>query len=157
MNNKVDGKDNMIRLTAVALVWAMIFSALYFPNRSAEAASNPASSLSINKRAVPNVDVNLTATVTRQPNSEQQQALNQFKASFGNKASARWNNFSGSPDIIMGFHTAPSGDTPENVARAFVNNNAALFGVDASSLVLSDQKEGMAAFLAKRKPAFRHG
>lgn len=154
MNNKVDGKDNIIRFTAVALVWAMIFSAFYFPNRRAEAASNSASSLDINHRAVPNVDVNLTATVRRQPSAEQQQALNQFKADFGNQASARWNNFAGSPDMIMGFHTAPSNDTPENAARAFINNNTALFGVDAASLVLSDQNEGMGGYMLRFQQKF---
>lgn len=146
---KLNMKDSMIRLTIVMLVWAMVVTAIYFPFKTTEAASNQASSFELNKRTVPNVDVNLTTAVTRQANAQQLQALNQFKAAYGNQASARWNNFAGSPDMIMGFHTAPSSDTPENVARAFVNSNAALFGVDAASLVLSDQKEGMGGYMLR--------
>lgn len=148
MSNKADRKDKIIRLTVVAVVWAMGISAFYFPNRTTEAASN-SSSLEINKRMVPNVDVNLTAAATRQPNGQQQAAINQFKGAYGSQTSVRWNNFAGSPDMIMGFHTPPSDDTPESVARAFISKNAALFGVDAASLVLSDQKEGMGGYMLR--------
>jgi hypothetical protein len=148
---KANRKDSLVRLTIVALVWTMIITAVYFPYNAAEAASNAASTggTNLNYRAVPNVDVTLTAPVTRQPTAAQQAAINQFKGAFGSRTSLRWNNFAGSPDMITGFHTAPSNDTPENVARAFVDNYAALFGVDASSLVLSDQKEGMGGYMLR--------
>src|SRR6185503_9372587 len=55
----------------------------------------------------------------------------------------------GSPDVIRGFHTGASSDTPENVARSFVAANSTLFGVDPSALVLVDQKEAMGGYLLK--------
>jgi hypothetical protein len=139
----------MFRLTVAALVCAIVATMIYFPFEKTKAAPNTSANLSLNKRAVPNIDNNLTAQVTRQPNAQQQAAINQFKAVYGNKTSLRWDNFAGSPDMIMNFHTAPSGDTPENAARAFISSNAALFGVDASSLVLSEQKAGMGGYMLR--------
>lgn len=146
---KLDTKEAMFRLTVAMLICAMVATMIYFPFGRANAATNTSANLSLNKRAVPNIDNNLTAQVTRQPNAQQQAAINQFKAIYGNTTSLRWDNFAGSPDMIMNFHTAPSNETPENAARAFISSNAALFGVDASSLVLSDQKAGMGGYMLR--------
>ncbi len=104
-----------------------------------------------NRRAVPNVDINATAAAVRQATPAQVTALNQFKSNYGNQTTFRWNAFAGSPDVIMGFHTSPSSDTPENVARSFVAANSTLFGVDPSALVLVDQKEALGGYLLKFK------
>jgi hypothetical protein len=104
------------------------------------------------KRKVPNYDLNVDGRLsnTRQATSAQLAAVDQLKTNLSAAGlQVRWNDFAGSPDVIMGFHTAPSTDTPENVARAFVNQNAAIFGVDASALVLSDQKEAMGGYLLR--------
>jgi Fungalysin metallopeptidase (M36) len=148
---KSERKNSMIRLTVIAVICSMIITAVYFPYNSAKAAATPATTgnLSLNKRGVPNIDTNLTAQVTRQPTAQQQQAIDQFKGAFGANTTIRWDNFAGSPDMIMGFHTAPSTDSPETVARNFINNYAALFGVNADSLVLSDQKEGMGGYMLR--------
>ncbi|MDX6386068.1 MAG: hypothetical protein QOK48_3641 [Blastocatellia bacterium] len=98
---------------------------------------------------VPAVDINATSAALRKASSAQLAALNQFKSNYGSQATVRWNAFAGSPDVLMGFHTAPSNDTPENVARTFVAANSALFGVDPGSLVLSDQKEALGGYLVK--------
>src|SRR5215208_6215397 len=105
--------------------------------------------LDVYKRRVPNYDLNVDGHLnnTRQATSEQLAAVEQLKTSSSAvNMQVRWNNFAGSPDVITGFHTAPSSDTPENAARAFVNNYASLFGVDGSALVLSDQKEAMGGY-----------
>jgi hypothetical protein len=98
---------------------------------------------------VPAVDVNATAAALRKASSVQLAALNQFKSNYGNQATVRWNAFAGSPDVISGFHTGPSNDSPENVARSFVAANSALFGVDPTSLVLADQKEALGGYLVR--------
>lgn len=100
------------------------------------------------KFGAPNVDVNATSAAARKITSAQAGALNQFKANYSN-ATVRWNSFTGSPDVMMGFHTGASNDTPENVARTFIAANSTLFGVDPTSLKLVDQKEAMGGYLVK--------
>jgi hypothetical protein len=101
------------------------------------------------RATVPAVDANLLAAGLRNATAGQLAALDAFKSTYGSQATVRWNPFAGSPDVMMGFHTAPSGDTPENVARAFVAANQALFGVDVSSLALADQKEALGGYLLR--------
>ena len=99
-------KRNFYRsLMAIILVTAFAVTSFVTLNSSSQASSSPNNRLDIYKDRVPNIDVNSTAAVTRQPNALQQQSLNQFKMVYGNQASARWNNFAGSPDVMMGFHT----------------------------------------------------
>lgn len=100
------------------------------------------------KLGAPNLDVNATAGKVRQATSAQVSALNQFKTNYSN-ATVRWNSFAGSPDVMMGFHTGASNDTPENVARTFVAANSTLFGVDPTSLTLVDSKEALGGYLVK--------
>jgi len=136
-------------LMSIAVLAAMITAALTIPSSGPAAASETSSATNYFKKAVPNIDVNLTAEVTRTASALQEQALNQFKAAHGNRAYVRWNSFAGSPDVMMGFHTPPSSDTPENVARAFVQANSALFGVDPASLVVSEQTEALGGYLVR--------
>lgn len=143
-------KDSTKKLLAIVTVWTLVIgSFVMLSNHSQATSSNNNLDLNMNRRQVPNVDMNLTAAVTREATSLQQQALNNFKNNYGNQVAIRWDNFAGSPDVMMGFHTQASSDTPENVAREFVTNNSALFGVDAASLVLTDQKEGMGGYMLR--------
>src|SRR5688572_12067156 len=109
----------LVGFFAALAVIAAILIALY-PTRVSQANNN--ANVGLFKRPVPNVDVNLTAAVTRLATGAQQAALNNFKTTYGSQATVRWDNFAGSPDMIMGFHTAPSSDTPENAARAFIES-----------------------------------
>src|SRR4051812_21983474 len=123
MNTK---RSRYVAMTAMLVLTALVITSIaLFPTAPAGVAAS-APSVSLNKRPVPNVDINLTAPVTRAATALQQQAAESFKASYGNKAVVRWNNFSGSPDVVMGFHTQPSTDTPENVARGFIQANSNL-------------------------------
>jgi hypothetical protein len=98
---------------------------------------------------VPEVNVNLSTAGVRLPTAVQQDALSRFKSEAGSRVNVRWNAFAGSPEIITGFHTAPSTDTPENTARAFVSKNAALFGVSPEALVLVDRKDALGGHLLR--------
>jgi Zn-dependent metalloprotease len=132
-----------ILITALPLCIAALLSFALFPSRGATGTQfNPY------KSGAPNVDVNATAAAVRKATSAQTTALNQFKANYSN-ATVRWNSFAGSPDVMTGFHTEASNDTPENVARTFVAANSTLFGVDPTSLTLVDRKEAMGGYLVK--------
>ncbi len=127
---------------------AAIAAVMVFPPfPSSGAGSKPA--FDPYRAIAPNVDVNATAAGLRKATSAQLAAIDQFKSNYGNQTTVRWNSFAGSPDVIRGFHTAPSNDTPENVARSFVAANSTLFGVDPSSLVLVDQKQALGGYLVK--------
>jgi hypothetical protein len=138
-------------LTAALLSVALLAT---LPNPFGAPAAAVAAAVSTPKvdpyaRRVPDVNVNLLAAVTRQPSPLQLAALDNFKSAYGAQTTARWNPFAGSPDVLTGFHTAPSSDTPENTARAFVAQNAALFGTDAASLKLVSQKEALGGYLLR--------
>src|SRR5215217_1825876 len=134
-------RSKVIVLSVIPLMAAMLILAPF--------TSRGAGSLDFNpyRAAVPAVDVNLLTAGLRNATASQLAALDGFKSTYGPQATVRWNPFAGSPDVITGFHTAPSSDTPENVARGFVAANQTLFGVDASSLVLADQKEALGGHL----------
>jgi hypothetical protein len=138
------------RLTvfAAALVIAALAASLPIGSRtSASSTSTP--KVDLYRKAVPDVDPNLLAAATRQPTGLQLSAIDNLKSNYGQQLSVRWNAFSGSPDAMTNFHTPPSSDTPENTARAFVNQNSALFGVSADSLALVDQKEAMGGYMLR--------
>jgi hypothetical protein len=130
-------------LLLITLAAVMVFPP--FATRSAGGGAG----IDPHRTAVPNVDVNATAAGLRQATAAQLSAIDQFKSTYGSGATIRWNSFAGSPDVIRGFHTGPSNDSPENVARSFVAANSTLFGVDPSSLVLADQKEALGGYLVK--------
>ena len=144
-----NGKANYRKFAAVAVLFALLATTFIVLPTNNTKASGSTANMDLNKRPVPNVDVNLTAQVTRTATAVQQQAADDFKNTYGSGTTVRWNDFAGSPDVMMGFHTAPSSATPENAARTFINENAALFGVDAASLVLDDQKEGMGGYMLR--------
>ncbi|HSK74011.1 MAG TPA: M36 family metallopeptidase [Pyrinomonadaceae bacterium] len=155
MKNKVRNlrQNGFFKISAAALVWAIIITSLaYLPGKTQ--ADNQNSKLDIYQKKVPNIDVNLLSQATRQPSPLQLSAFAQFQGTYGNQATVRWNKFAGSPDVIMGFHTAPSSETPENTARAFIQNNAALFGVEPSALVLTEQQEGMGGYMLRFQQKF---
>ena len=142
-----------VRSTFTSLLAALLITALlsFMP----KSISQPAAAAKTTKvpdlyaRRVPDVNSNLLASATRQPSAVQLSALDNFKSAYGSQTTARWNNFSGSIDVLTGFHTAPSASTPEATAREFVNQNSALFGTDAASLKLVSQKEALGGYLLR--------
>src|SRR5436189_5676981 len=89
-------------ITALAVVSLVVTGLCLLPKgTTTQAASTPGTDLYT--RAVPDIDMNFTSQVTRTPTGEQQAAAANFKAQYS-KANVRWNNFAGSPDVMMGFH-----------------------------------------------------
>jgi hypothetical protein len=142
-----------VRSSFASLIAALLIVALlaFMPEglspRAAAAKTRPLPDMYA--RRVPDVNMNLLAAATRQPTGAQLSALDNFKSAYGTQAAARWNAFSGSVDVLTGFHTPPSSDTPEAAARAFINQNNALFGTDAASLKLVSQKEALGGYLLR--------
>jgi hypothetical protein len=136
-------------MTAAAILSLIATSLYLLPRTKTQAATTP--STDIYARAVPNIDTNLTATVTRAATDAQLAAADNFKAAYGSQATIRWNNFAGTPEVMMGFHTAPSNATPEDAAREFINANSSILAVDSNSLVLDSLKEGMGGYMVHFK------
>jgi hypothetical protein len=137
------------KILALLLLVAVTMVMVFPPFTSRGAGSAP--SFDPYRGPVPGVDVNATAAGLRKATAAQLSAIDQFKSNYGSQARVRWNQFAGSPDVITGFHTGPSTDSPENVARSFVAANSSLFGVDPSALVLMDQKQALGGYLVKFK------
>ena len=136
MTRKTETKMNRasIKLTTAILILAIVFTAFYLPSRPAQAASNnDANALAqIYNRPAPQFDYNLSRNMAglRQATGEQLAAFENLKtASSSPNAKIRWNNFGGSPDVIYDFASQPSSASPEEAGRAFLTQNAALFGI----------------------------
>lgn len=131
------------------MVAACVLASATRAPRAVSAAPPRAADIGLYKKTVPVIDQSLLAGAVRPPTGEQLAAFDRFKGAYGQRASVRWNQFAGTPDVISGFHTEASNDTPETTARAFVNRNAQLFGTTADSLVLTSQKEALGGYLLR--------
>ena len=105
-----------ITILTIAFLILALLAAIPSGSRTS-AAGSTSSKLDLYARRVPDVNTNLLAAVTRQATPAQLAAIENFKSSYGAQASVRWNPFAGSPDVMTGFHTQPSAETPENTAR----------------------------------------
>lgn len=155
-------KDTLVKLTASFLVWAIILTALVFPygttsvSASTQATNDPIAQMY--KRTAPNFDLNLTNSLAnlRQMTAEQTAALNNLKtAANAPNMTVRWNSFGGSPDTMYDFASEPFTGTPEEAGRAFLNQNAALFGIsDLNNVRVFSQKEALGGTLIRFQQTF---
>lgn len=141
-------KRHHLKVFGLLLLLAVGVGMVYPPMPSSSAGGS-SKSFDPYRATAPNIDVNAAADGIRKATSAQLTAINQFKSNYGSQTTLRWNSFAGSPDVIRGFHTAPSSDTPENVARSFVAANSTLFGIDPSALTLVSQKEALGGYLLR--------
>ena len=154
MKREITRKDSIIKLTSALLVWAILLTVLFFPNGKAEAAASDNSAANLTnlyKRSAPDFDLNLAGNLQnfRQATGDQLNALASLKAaSNAPNMQVRWNEFGGSPDSMYDFASQSFPGTPEEVAKAFISNNAALFGVsDMSNLRVFSQKSALGEIL----------
>jgi hypothetical protein len=67
----------------------------------------------------------------------------------------RWNDFGGSPDVVMDFASHAYTGTPEEAGRAFLSENAGLFGINnVSDLQLVSNREALGGHLLRFKQTF---
>lgn len=164
MNSKFKETKNsiLIRLTCVLLVWTIVIAGLVFlPFRKTQAAvtnTSVSSLTNLYKRSAPNFDLNLSRNLQnlRQITSAQTAALNSLKsATDAPNMTVRWNSFGGSPDVIYDFASASFQGTPEEAGRAFLTQNAALFGIsDINNLRVFSQKSALGGHLIRFQQTF---
>lgn len=119
-----------ISLAAAAAILGAMVSLPFDTGKAASGASEIVKDLY--KRPAPNFDLNASLHLpnVRQATSAQLAALNNFKASINSpNMTTRWNDFGGSPDVMYDFASQPYLGTPEAAARAFIMQNAGIFGV----------------------------
>ncbi|HEX6283689.1 MAG TPA: hypothetical protein VFZ71_02400, partial [Pyrinomonadaceae bacterium] len=119
-----------ISLTAVAAILAAMVSLPLDTGKAAPGA--PETVKELYKRPAPNFDLNASLNLpnVRQATSAQLAALDNLKAAVNApNMTTRWNDFGGSPDVMYDFASQPYSGTPEEAARAFVMQNAGIFGV----------------------------
>ena len=119
----------MLLTAAAAILGAMA----WLPFDTGKAASGASEIVKeLYKRPAPNFDLNVSRNLpnVRQATSAQFTALNNLKTALNApNMTTRWNDFGGSPDVMYDFASQPFSGTPEDAARAFVMQNAGLFGV----------------------------
>lgn len=105
------------------------------------------------KRPAPNYDLNSVRNLpgVRVATGQQLAALDSLKAAANAPGmTSRWNSFGGSPDVMYDFASQPLSGTPEEAARQFINQNAALFGVsEANNFRLFSQKDALGGHLIR--------
>ena len=147
-------------MASAGLVLAMILTGFLLPLRRAEAAANNTDTAleQFYQRAAPHYDLNLSRNLQnlRQIGSQQLAALEQFKAA--NNApnmQIRWNTFGGSPDAIYDFASQSFPGTPEEAGRAFLAQNAAIFGIsDVNNLRVFSQRDALGGNLIRFQQTF---
>lgn len=140
-----------IALAVFAATLAITLTWLPFDNAKAAAVVDPLANM--NRHGAPNYDLNATRNLQnlRIATGEQLAALNSLKAATNApRMTTRWNSFGGSPDVLYDFASQPFTGTPEEAGRAFLNQNAALFGLSASNTVrVFSEKEALGGHLIR--------
>jgi Zinc metalloprotease (elastase) len=153
-------KQAILRLGIATGIWALLICILWNPLSKSKAAvgagGDPVSNMY--RHSAPQYDLNATRGIQnlRQATGDQIQALNNLKGTTNaQKMTARWNDFGGSPDVIYDFASQPLQGTPEGAARAFINQNSALFGLsDANNIRVFSQKAALGGTLIRFQQTF---
>lgn len=152
-------KFNGLRLSAAVLTLAVGIAVLTQPFSTQQAApplSDPATRMY--QRPAPDLDLNESRGLQnlRQATGAQVQALNNLRAAVNApNMTTRWNDFGGSPDVMYDFASAPHQGTAEEAGRAFINQNAALFGLSgANSLRVFSQRAAGGGTLIRFQQVF---
>lgn len=153
---------NSLRAFTLILVLAIALAGLSIPTTkvdasgAASAAKDEAARLYA--RPAPNFDLNLSrnARGLRKASADQLGAADGLKASTNaSNMIVRWNEFGGSPDVVMDFASHAYSGTPEEAGRAFLSENAALFGIsNVSDLQLVTDREALGGHLLRFKQTF---
>jgi Zn-dependent metalloprotease len=152
-------RENIYRLGMVLVFWTLVGVAMWQPWNSSHAAAGGVDPVAkMYRRPAPKFDLNIARGLPnlRRATGDQIQALNSLKSSAGApNLTARWNEFGGSPDVIYDFASQPLQGTPEEAARSFVNQNAALFGVaGGGDLRLFNQTQALGGTLLRFQQTF---
>ncbi|MEQ1764691.1 MAG: M36 family metallopeptidase [Pyrinomonadaceae bacterium] len=157
-NFNIIGRSHKVKLMlALFAVAAAAAAALWQPLTASKAASIRKIE-DLYRRPAPDYDLNaeLALPNVRQATSAQLAALDALKAaSNAPNMTARWNDFGGSPDVMYDFASRSYTGTPEEAARAFVNDNAGLFGVtELNNFRVFSQRDALGGHLVRFQQTF---
>ena len=154
-------RETFIKSASLLVMLAIAITGLYLPFGKTQAATNNSEVNSLGQlyqRSAPNYDLNLASNLQnlRQATGAQTAALNNLKAAVNApNMTARWNEFGGSPDVIYDFASQSFAGSPEEAGRAFINQNAALFGVsDLNNLRVFSQNAALGGNLVRFQQTF---
>lgn len=162
MKSKVNktGKRWTIRFAIfTALLAAVTGVVLVQPNASSEAAPAAADPIAnMYRRSAPNFDLNVSRNLpnVRVATGEQLAAIENLKAATNApNLTSRWNAFGGSPDVMYDFASQSFPGTPEEAGRAFLNQNASLFGLsDMNTVRVFSEKAALGGHLIRFQQVF---
>ncbi|HKR02808.1 MAG TPA: M36 family metallopeptidase [Pyrinomonadaceae bacterium] len=121
----------IITLTVLLITVGLLSSSTVLHDSAAEAAA-PAEVFKMYARPAPNFDLNLSQKLApaRRATQGQLAAIEALKANTqAANMTVRWNDFGGSPDVLMDFSSPTTGATPEEAGRTFLAANGAAFGI----------------------------
>lgn len=158
MKNAKLKRSSVKRLSIVAAVWIAAIGFYCLPIFKTEAAPAQRPIEQLFKRSAPNFDYNLSRNVQnlRRTSAAQLSALQALKSSSNApNMQVRWNEFGGSPDAIFDFASRAYEGTPEEAGRAFLSENAALFGIaDVANLRVFSQRAALGGHLIRFQQTF---
>ena len=158
MKMKRETNESMRSITikglAAILALAVLGTGWWLSSGKTDAAPNTDAALEqIYRKPAVDFDYNEAANIAnlRQATGEQIAALNAFKtANNSPNATYRFNSFSGSPEMIYDFASQPLAGTPEEAGRAFLSQNAALFGIsDLNNLRVFSNRAALGGHLIR--------
>ncbi len=153
---------NLLRAFTILLAFAVVLTGLSIPSTrvkaSGAASATKDEAARMYARPAPNFDFNLSrnARNLRQATADQLGAAEGLKSNTGaSEMIVRWNDFGGSPDVMMDFASHAYSGTPEEAGRAFLSENAAIFGINnVSDLQLVSNREALGGYLLRFRQTF---
>jgi hypothetical protein len=118
-------------LTVLLITVGLLSSTTMLPDTTVSAAA-ATEAFKLYARPAPNFDLNLSQKLApaRRATSAQLAGIEALKTNAqAPNMTVRWNDFGGSPDVLMDFASAPLGSTPEEAGRTFLAANSAAFGI----------------------------
>jgi Zn-dependent metalloprotease len=137
------------------IVTGLLVTGIAVPFQTAAAAGTAVKAAWFNlyARPAPNYDLNRAQKLkaVRRATSQQLEAVEALKASSqSSRMTVRWNDFGGSPDVLMDFASAPLSGSPEEAGRAFLSANASVFGIrNIADLRLVSDREALGGHLLR--------
>jgi|CXWL01.1.fsa_nt_gi hypothetical protein len=156
-------KGNILRrisINRIAVVVAIVATAaiLWQPFDKSKASPVQDPIAGMYRRPAPTFDLNAARNLSnvRVATSEQLAALASLKSSVNApNMTMRWNSFGGSPDVMYDFVSQSYSGTPEQAARAFIDQNASIFGVaNTSDLKLFSNTPALGGHLVRFNQSF---
>lgn len=156
---KLRGPIAAIKMIIFSIICVGMTVVLWNVGAKTEAAPTNADIVAkIYQKPAPNFDLNEMRALAgvRTATGEQLTALANLRAAVNApNMTVRWSDFGGSPDVMYDFASAPHAGTPEEAARAFISQNAALFGVtDMNNFALFSNKEALGGHLLRFRQRF---